>query len=307
MATYSNIDTTADDAIIPEIWGNLALGHLPAYLNLGRTVAKDTEFHTQNEGDVIHVSKRGALSANQMTENEAVTVQKPSRTDITVTLDNHWEVTFGELDIARALSKGTSMSEYATDAVAVLAEKIENSLAALHPSVTETVSESADAEADLLAVNQKFIENKVPKMLPKYGFISPSEMTRFLKVARATEADKTGSASQSPLRDNQAELFFHGFNLFASQIVKTSGSPATEHNLYYTKNAMVLAMRPLPLPESGTGGTGTIVQDNNGFVMRVVKSWSPTQLANQITTDVLFGVSILDDRLVVELESNATS
>lgn len=299
MSNY--IDTTADAAIIPEIWGNLALGHLPQYLNLGRTVARDSDLANFQVGDTIHVSKRGALSANSMSQNGAVTVQKPSRTDIPVVLDGHWEVTFGELDIARALSRGVSEAEYSEDAVMVLAEKIEDSLASLHTGVTNTITETATVENDILAIRERMVDNKVPKLAQKFGFVTPSVMTSLLKIARATESDKTGRPN--PAFDQYASLFFHGFNFFESQIVKSTGSPVAYHNLFYTKNAMVLAMRALPLPEAGTGGTGTILRDANGFVLRVVKSWNPTNLANQITTDVLFGTSILDDRLVVEYET----
>lgn len=302
MANY--IDTTADAAIIPEVWGNLALGHLPAYLNLGRTVAKDSDLGGAfNEGDIIHVSRRGALSANQMVENSSVTVQKPSRTDITVTLNNHYEVTFGELDIARALSRGTSMSEYASDAVMVLAEKIEDSIAALHTSLTNTVTATSDAEDDILTLRERMVGNKVPRFAPKYLYTTPGQMKRFQKVARATESDKVGNASQNPTIDPDAGLVFHGVNIFESQMVRATGSPVAYHSFFYTKNAIVLAMRPMPLPEAGTGGTGAIVRDANGFVMRVVKSWNPDYLSNQLTTDVLWGTAILDNRLIVEFES----
>lgn len=304
MATYSYIDQTADAAVIPKIWGNLALGYLAQYLNLGRTVAKDTDFTSAAQyGDVIHVSKRGALSANAITDNNGVTVQKPTRTDITVSLDQHYEVTFGQLDIVKALSRGMSEEQYAADAALVLAEKIESSIAGLHPQITNTVTGTADAEADLLTIRERFVNNKVPKDEQKFGFVTPSQMTKFLKVDRATNAYIVGSAFQNPTIAPNAPMQLHGFSIFESQAVLATGSPVAWHNLFYTRNAFVLAMRAMPLPEAGTGAIGAIMQDDNGFVMRVIKSFNSLALGTQITTDVLYGTAVLDSRLAVEFET----
>lgn len=299
------IDTTADNVIIPEVWANESLGYLPKYLTLGRTVTLDSEVASFNEGDILHLPKRGTVSANQITENETVTVQKPTRTEVTVSLNNHWEVTLGQTDIDRIFARGgaSALNDYIVDSVAVLAEKIEDSIAALHTSLTNTLTATSDAEDDLLSIWVKLANNNVPKFAQRFLAVTPGTMKKFRKVARATETQITGSSAQSPLVDPASELNFQNFNINASQIIRGTGSPVAYHGLAYTKQGFVLAMRGLPIPEAGMGAQGSVIRDENGFIVRVVKSYNASYLAHQVTIDVLFGSAVYDERQVVEYET----
>ena len=83
-----------------------------------------------------------------------------------------------------------------------------------------------------------------------------------------------------------------------------SGSPVAYHNLCYTRNAFVLATRPLPSVPSGHGAISTVVVDPETNVgIRVVSSWDTDLGGLKITLDLLFGVAVLDQRRVVEVES----
>lgn len=299
------IDTTADDVIIPEVWANESLGHLPAYLTIGRTVTLDGDVASFNEGDILHLPKRGAVTAHQMTENETVQIQKPTRTEVTVSLNQHWEVTLGQTDLDRIKAKGgaAALNDYIQDSVAVLGEKIEDSLAALHSGITETVTKTSDVEDDLLSIGVKMANNKVPKFARKYLAVTPATMKSFRKVARATEADKLGTSAQSPLVDPMSDMNFQGFNINSTQMIRGTGSPAAFHNLAYTKQGFILVMRGMPIPEAGLGAQGTVIRDENGFIIRVVKSYNSSYLAHQVTIDVLFGCAVYDERQIVEYET----
>lgn len=299
------IDSTADAVIIPEVWANESLGYLPKYLVLGRTVTKDSDVATFNEGDTLHLPKRGTVSANQQTENETVTIQKPTRTEVQVLLNQHWEVTLGQTDLDRVLARGgaSALSDYIQDSVSVLAEKIEDSIAALHTSITDTITKTSDAEDDLLSLGVRLAQNNVPRFATKYLAVTPATLKAFRKVARATEFQVLGNSSQNPLVDPMSDMNFQGFNISGTQIIRSTGSPTTFHNFAYTRQAFVLAMRGLPIPEQGTGGMGTVIQDENGYIVRVVKSWNPSYLSHQVTIDVLFGSAVYDDRQVVEYET----
>jgi hypothetical protein len=104
--------------------------------------------------------------------------------------------------------------------------------------------------------------------------------------------------------ESGALMNIYGLNVFESQVVQVSGSPVAYHNLAYTKNAFVLATRPLPAVPAGHGAVSTVIQDPDTNVgLRVVSSWDTDLGGMKITLDLLFGVAVLDQRRVVEVES----
>lgn len=299
---------TQNQAAIPTIVANLALGALTSFLNLGKTVAKDSELTTQNVGDVINVTKRGTVTANSKTQDSNVTRQAPSLSTIAVTLDQHWEVTIMEEDFTEALQAQTGSGNgtnsvlpgYVEDGVIALAEKIETKLAQLHPSVVHTITGANPVTlANITAVRERMIVNKVPALARKFAYLHPTVITDLL--ATTPFSDPKFAEKQEGLTEG-AVMRLYGFDIFEGQLVQTSGSPVAYHNLLYTRNAFVLATRPMRVP-TGMGVEAAQVSSDAGISLRYTRSWNPDALAMQFTLDVLFGVAILDNRLSCELES----
>ena len=296
------MQSTNNAVWIPTIIANETLGALKNYLQLGRTVAKDSELTTSEVGKIIQVPKRGALSANQKNESSDVTVQQPTGTSTNVTLNQHWEVTFAEEDFTRVLQQpGSTLPGYVEDAVIALAEKIETVLAQLHPSVVHTITAaSPPVLGDMNKVREKMVNNKVPLLATKFAYLHPSVVTALLNV---------GAFSNPQFAENNRPLFegaiarLYGMDIFEGQLVQATGSPVAYHSLIYTRNALVLASRPLPQIDPSLGVQSAVVQDDNGIALRLIRSYNASKLATQVTLDVLFGAAVLDDRLVVELES----
>lgn len=295
MSNY--LDSTANQVFIPEIVANRVLGALGAYLNLGKTVTKDGELTTAQFGQVINVPKRGVVSSNDKAENTDVTVQKPAATDVQVTLDNHKEVTIGEEDFTRSLQPGSVLPGYTEDGVIALGEDIEEALANLASSIPyERDGAGTPIDfSDLINVRRDLVMRKVPKLATKYGYVHPTDMAYLLK--------------ENPVLDPKVDAGFRaltegaltrlaGFDLFEGQLVKEEGSssPPVRKNMFYTRNAFVLATRPLPMPDARLGVQAATVQDENGISLRVLRSYDAKGLAVIITIDVLFGVAVLDER-----------
>jgi hypothetical protein len=75
-----------------------------------------------------------------------------------------------------------------------------------------------------------------------------------------------------------------------AQVAQTTGSK----NLFYTQDSILMATRALPLPAPGTGALGTVMTDpETGITMRLVKSWNPNTMQEQITLDMLFGFNLM--------------
>jgi hypothetical protein len=85
---------------------------------------------------------------------------------------------------------------------------------------------------------------------------------------------------------------FGGFDIFLDQKIAVASTECK--NLFFQRNAMVLASRPLPLAPAGMGVQQSIM-DEDGIGLRVTMSYNPDYLGAQFTVDVLYGVAELRD------------
>lgn len=298
-----SLNTTTQNAPwIPEVVANEAIGALGSYLNLGRTVSKDTDLTPVRYGQTITIPKRGAVTAQQKSQGSDRTVQNPAATEVSVTVDQHWYVSIGEEDFTRAMQMDSSLPGYLEDAVIALGEKIESRLVthiASFPNI-DAGGSAGDAYKGVVDVRRKLIEAKVPQVAPKYGYISPRFHARLLKeeaildpkVQQGQDQRVSGSVGRTA-----------GFDLFEGQLVPTAGSPAWDENFFYTRNALVLASRPLLAPGRELGVEASTVQSDAGLSLRVVRHYDEDAMGVVFTIDTLFGTAINDERQGYVLES----
>ncbi len=285
------LNTTNNAPFIPEIVANQALGRLGAYLSLGRTVSKDSELTTVQVGETIRVPVRGSLQSNSLAQNGDVQVQTPTSTSKPVTLDHHQEVTIAELDYTRSVQQGGSvLPGYVEDAIQVLAEDIESALAALWSLAGFNNDATSSALEDLVDMRTQLITNKVPVLAERYAYIHPKLGGKLLKA---------NAYIDPKLIPNNRQLTegalgrSEGFDVFEGQLVVKSGSPGVYRNMFYNRDAMVLATRPQPLPDANLGVQAATVIDGNGIALRILRSYNPSKLGVQITLDVVFGTAVL--------------
>lgn len=303
--TENVLNNTTNAEAIPTLVAQKALGYFGAYMNLARTVARDFEYEPATYGATINVTKRGTLTANNKTAGDTFTKQNPTLTKVSVTLNKHKEVTILIDDVTKVLERMSTLEGYAQDAAIVLAEAVETDLASLHASIentrTFTATSTATKDAAMLALRRYFVTSKVPLTEKKYLYADSTLINELLEEDKYTRADALGKQG---VIEQGALLNIYGFNIFESQVVQTSGSPVAYHNLAYTKDAFVLASRPLPSVPNGFGAVSTVVNSPDiNLGIRVVSSWDTDLGAMKITLDLLYGVAILDQRRVCEFES----
>jgi len=283
---------------IPEVWANKALGYLPKYLNLINTVTVDVNAdEIRRYGDKVNVPIRGTLTAEDKTSGSDVTIQQPTDDTVAITLDKHKEVTFSPEDVARAFSKPEIINGYMEDAALVLAEAVEDSLAALYVSAGDTVNAGDAVElSDLRSARRKLITARVPKNAPLFAYLDEYAV----EDLPLTDASVLGT-NRPVFEGSIARLA--GFDIFESQAVKTSGSPSSYHDMIYAKSAMALVVRPLPTDAEVFGGAKqAVVSDpQTGLSIRVTMSYNANALAPQVTLDVLWGVGILRAAHLIDL------
>jgi hypothetical protein len=303
MADYSSINVTQADSFIPELWAQEAITYLRNYINLAKTVRRDFDSTVARYGDKIHIPKTGTLSVNSKVTNFNVTRQAPADDEVSVTLDSHQEVTFLVEDVARAEAYQDIRGLYLREAMIKLAEKIEGDLAAEYVNAGDdiTFDDTSDAtvEASMLLIRKAFADAKVPMVEPKFLYGSPSLTNVLLGVDKFTKANEYGSSSA--IQDGRLGDMF-GIPLFESQLVVSAGSPAVEHNLAYTKDAIALVMRSLPTDGDGEGVSQSVVTDpESGISMRITSSYDANALGRQVTLDVLYGIETIRPELLFDV------
>jgi hypothetical protein len=305
MATYDVMDNTTNAKFIPTIISQKAIGRFPSYLNLAKTVSRDSDWTTAQVGTTIRVPKRGSVSANDKSAGEIFTKQNPTATDVYVTLNKHKEVTLTIDDVTKVVENQDTLNGYAEDAAIALAEAVETELAALHPEIENTdtfVKTSEDTiDLSLLRVRKYFTDQKVPLLEQKYMYVDSTVYNELLGVDKYTRYDARGV---NPSINEALLLKTYGIEIHESQLIQVSGSPVAYHNLAYTKNAFVLASRPLPQPANGSGVLSSVINDASvGLSLRSLFWYNGDLGAHQLTLDLLFGVAVLDQRRVIEIES----
>lgn len=298
------LNNTTDAVFIPTIIAQKALGRLSAYLSIGKNVAKDNDLTTATFGATIQVPKRGAVVASDKTAGSVFTKQNPTATNVSVTLDQHKDVTLTIDDVTKVLDNQDVINGYADDGAIALAEAIESKLLALHPSITNTITwnrtSATTIDSSLLAIRKFFTDQKVPKLEQRYLAVDATVYNDLLAQEKYTNQAWRGN--QNTVAEGQM-VRTYGFDIEENQLIPVTGSPVAYHNLAYTRNGLVLASRPLPKPE-GFGGNSAVINDNgSGIALRTLFWYNADLGAHQLTLDVLFGVAILDTRRVLEVES----
>jgi len=299
------LTNTTNAVFIPTIIAQKCLQRLPAYLNLAKTVSRDSDWDVAQIGETIQVPKTGAVIANDKVAGSDFTRQGPTGTNVDVTLDTHKEVTIAIDDVTKVLENQNTQDRYADDGAIALAEAVETAIASLHASIENTVSwdatSAATIDASMLLIRKFFSDQKVPLLEQRYLYSDPTLFNDLLGVDKFTRFDARG-ANAAIAKGQVVQTY--GIECHESQIVQVSGSPVAYHNLAYTKNAFVLASRPLANPNPGMGVLSSVINDPSvGLSLRTLFWYDAKAGEWVLTLDLLFGVAILDQRRVVEVES----
>lgn len=97
--------TSAQLGTLPTIVAANALGYLKNNTVLARLVARDWDNQVATHGQTIKIGYPGTLSANDKAASTVITLQQPSVSEYTVTLNKHKEVSFLIEDFGRALAR----------------------------------------------------------------------------------------------------------------------------------------------------------------------------------------------------------
>lgn len=302
----NTISTTEAAEFIPTIVSQESLLALKGSIVMPMLINRDLETDKRFElGDVCNVPIPGTFSVNSKAAQTAVTKQKPTATKVSVTLDQHNEITFLIEDIVTALA-GDKMGDHAFNAGVAHAEALETHLLALADTFTGTPLGTAGTAVTLpllTQIRQALFDAKVPKknMRNNLHFIcSSGDGAALLQIERFTSAEKIGGTHailEGALRN------YFGLNIYESQFIDvTSGSPNQNENLAFHKDALMLVTRMLPEVPAGFGTVSNVI-NSDGVGFRQLMSFDKDLLGMQFTQDLLFGSAKLRDAFGIRVLS----
>lgn len=277
---------------LPALVGNLVMGNL---------VNRNFEAALAQSGDTVNVPIAPTMTANNIAEAGSVTNQNPSLGNAQIVLNSHIEATFQIPDVTRAIAQPDLIALYMQPAVNALAERIETDLLSLYVQFTANTAVGAGTamdEARVDAGETALFAAKVPANAMKNLILSGTAYGQTRQLARFTEAQTNGN----PAAIASGQLGrLKDCDVYRSQFVAKPSS--TTYNLMFTRDAIGLAVRRLPLPLPGTGAVAQYTEMGN-FGLRVVMSYQPGTLAQQFTVDCLYGVAVLRNNHAVVVQSN---
>lgn len=120
------VDKTAADTFIPEVWSDEIIAAYEKSLKMAPLVRKMSM--SGKKGDVIHVPKPTRGSANAKAEATAVTIQANLESELTITINRHFEYSRLIEDIVDVQAQPTLRQFYTSDAGYALAKQVDDDL-----------------------------------------------------------------------------------------------------------------------------------------------------------------------------------
>jgi hypothetical protein len=282
---------------LPPVVGSLVMGNL---------VNRNYESTLAQAGDVVNIPVAPNFTANNIAESGSVTNQQKTLGNAQVILNRHIEASFAVPDVTKVLAVPDLLGLYTQSAIIAIAEQIETDLLSTYAQFNFNAStgtaNTALTEAVLDTTETQLFTAKVPAGAPKHFVCSGAAYGQLRQIARFTEFQMTGPSGQpSPMLTGQlagavnaaganGSGTLKGLTVFRSQYVQKVST--TTNNLCFHRDALALVVRTLPLPMPGTGAIGAYANFGN-FGMRIIMSYTPSQLQQQFTVDCLYGVGVL--------------
>jgi hypothetical protein len=237
-------------------------------------------------GSALYTPNLTEMTANSKTVATAVTLNQPTETKITLSVNQWYEVSFAIEDREAAQVKHSYylQEKYAMNAGYTMAKKLEVALASLFAGFSTTVGASTTNLADSeirAAINA----------LESVGIDTTSDVAFFVSPAvfwkQIQNIDKFSLAINSPVNDPTAKTpkaTLYGIPVYVSNNIQYVSGTTGRANALAHRDALHFATSPL-----GSGGSmGSSMTGKYG--VRVQSHYIPEYLSTVTTADLLYGV-----------------
>lgn len=299
--------TTTHAEFIPEIWANYALLAFRKYTVMSALVPRFTDDEFGQQGDVFHIPSFADLTVGTRTEGSTMTFEAGDASEQTLTL-NTWDyVAFQATDLVQMQANQDIMRLKIDNAMQVLAEKIDRTLLGIYASAGSNLGtgEVALDVDDWLDLDKAFNDASVP-MGQRIVVMGTKARREYLKNLTQTGASPSVAAIHPDAGSALAQAAMpnlYGFQPYLdNQVISTGTTPVVYHNLAFHPSAVVMASRPLKLPEAGRGVEGGYANLDR-LSIRVLRSFDHATTVDRISFDVLYGVKVLRPTSLIDFRN----
>lgn len=238
-------------------------------------------------GSTLYTPNLTEMTAYAKSNATAVTLNAPTDTKITLTVDQWYEVSFAIEDKEAAQVKHSYylMERYAKSAGYTIAKKLEVALASLFSGFSTTVGASTTnlADSEIRAAISALESVGIDTSTDVAFFLSPAVFWK-----QVQNLDKFSLAVNSPVNDPTAKTpkaTLYGIPVYVSNNIQYVSGTTGRYNALAHKDALHYATSPLGSGGSMGGGSMT-----GKYGVRVQSHYIPEYLSTLTTADLLYGV-----------------
>lgn len=246
MALGTNNMTGTTHAVYrPNVWTKELLRARESKLVLVPLI-KHYDRDIKSFGQTVEIPNLSNLTANAKSASTQVTLQAPTETKLTLTINQHYESSFFVEDFAEIQSMYDMAEEYTQKAGYAIAEKMDSTVAtAMTSGFTQTVGTYGVALTDtvILSANQYLDEAKAPAS-DRYFVVTPKGKRELLSIDKYVRYDAIGVGGDRNSIMNGQIGEIYGIKVFMSQNLVVVDSTPDEHNhLMFHKEAAAIAVQ----------------------------------------------------------------
>lgn len=281
--------TTTGSVFRPNLWSKEVLGFVKSNLVLANLVMH-YDRDIESAGQTVEIPNVSTITANAKAANTQVTLNAPTETKTTITINKHWEASFLVEDILAAQSAYDLRSEYTQAAAYAIAEKVDNELArqmagdAVFTGFTQTVGTYGTVLADsAILAGQALLDAAKAPQSDRAIVVTPQGKQEMLNIDKYIRYDAIGiGGSENTIKSGQIGEIY-GMKVFMSQnLFVGSATPLQNKHLMFHKQACAVAIQKQP---------------------RVQAQYKLEYLGWLVVCDMLYGLSVLRSTFGVLLKS----
>jgi len=229
----------------PNVWAKEVLSARTSNLVLVPRV-KHYDRDIKSAGQTVEIPNLSNVTANLKVANTQVTLNAPTETKTTITINQHYESSFLLEDFAEIQSAYDAASEYTTKTGYALAEKMDSTVASgIQGGASKTIGAAGTVLSDslILTANRYLDDAKAPST-ERYFVVTPQGKQELLAIDKYVRYDALGVASDSNSIVNGRIGSIYGVEVSMSQNLNiTAGTPVTNNHLFFHKEAYAIAVQ----------------------------------------------------------------
>lgn len=229
----------------PNIWSRETLKAREKNLVLVPRV-KHYDRDIQSKGQTVEIPNLSNLTANLKVANTQVTLNAPTETKTTITINQHYESSFLMEDYAEIQSAYDAAREYTEKTGYALAEKMDSFVATKMTSgATQVVGAYGTAITDsAILLGNRYLDDAKAPGSERYLAVTPQGKQEMLAIDKYVRYDAIGIGGANNTIKNGSIGRIYDIEVSMSQnLVVTAATPTQNNHLLFHREAFAIAVQ----------------------------------------------------------------